>query len=73
MPNNIIPNVAQGERITVLDPFMGSGTVALSAMENNCDYIGFEKFQSYVDMANKKIDEMKKRTTKNRIALKNGF
>ena len=58
LPNNIIPNVAQGERITVLDPFMGSGTVALSAMENNCDYIGFEKFQAYVDMANDKIDEM---------------
>ena len=59
LPNNIIPNVAQGERITVLDPFMGSGTVAMSAIENNCDYIGFEKFQTYVDMANKNIDEMK--------------
>ena len=58
LPNNIIPNVAQGERITVLDPFIGSGTVALSSIENNCDYIGFEKFQAYVDMANEKIDEM---------------
>lgn len=58
MPNNIIPNVAQDERITVLDPFMGSGTVALSAIENDCNYIGFEKFQAYVDMSNAKIYEM---------------
>lgn len=55
LPNNIIPCVAQGERITVLDPFMGSGTVAVSAIKNNCNYIGFEKFQKYVDIANKKM------------------
>ena len=55
LPNNIIPCVAQGERITVLDPFMGSGTVALSAKQHGCNYIGFEKFQKYVDMANKKM------------------
>ena len=60
LPNNIIPNVSQGERIVVLDPFIGSGTVAISAMKNNCDYIGFDKFQSYVDMANKNIDNAKK-------------
>lgn len=64
LPNNIIQNVAQGERITVLDPFIGSGTVALSAIENDCYYIGFEKFQAYVDMANAKIDEMKKGLSK---------
>lgn len=56
LPDNIIPNVAQGEKITVLDPFMGSGTVALSAKNNGCDYIGFEKFKEYVDMANKRIN-----------------
>ena len=43
---------------------MGSGTVAISAIENNCDYIGFEKFQAYVDMANEKIDEIKKGLSK---------
>lgn len=52
LPDNIIPCVAQGERITVLDPFMGSGTVAISAKKHGCDYIGFEKFQEYVNMAN---------------------
>lgn len=55
LPNNIIPCVAQGEKITVLDPFMGSGTVAMSAKQNGCDYIGFDKFQEYVDMAEKNI------------------
>jgi modification methylase len=55
LPNNIIPCVSKGERITVLDPFMGSGTVAISAIANGCDYIGFEKFKKYVDMANEKL------------------
>ena len=56
LPDNIIPCVAQGERIIVLDPFMGGGTVAISARRHGCDYIGFEKFQTYVDMANKNIE-----------------
>lgn len=58
LPDMIIPCVAQGEPITVLDPFMGSGTVALSAIKNGCHYIGFEKFQEYVDMANQRIRAM---------------
>ena len=55
LPDNIIPSVAQGERITVSDPCMGSGTVAMSAKKNGCDYIGFELFQDYIDMANERI------------------
>lgn len=56
LPDNIIPNVAQGERILVLDPFMGGGTVAMSAIKNGCDYIGFDIVQEYVDMAEKRIN-----------------
>lgn len=59
LPMNIIPNVAQGERITVLDPFMGSGTVAVAAMQCGCDYIGFEKYERYVKMAEKRINMYK--------------
>lgn len=55
LPNNIIPCVAQNERIIVLDPFMGSGTVALSAKQYGCDYIGFELFQEYIDKANERL------------------
>ena len=37
---------------------MGSGTVALSAIKNGCNgYIGFEKFQEYIDLANERISE----------------
>jgi len=55
IPDNIIPCVAQGERILVLDPFMGSGTVAISAKKNGCDYIGFEKSKLYTEMAEKNL------------------
>ena len=50
LPDNIIPSVSQGERIVVMDPFMGSGTVALSAIKNGCDYIGFEICEDYIKM-----------------------
>lgn len=56
LPDNIIPSVAQGERITVLDPFMGSGTVAVSAARHGCDYIGFEISSEYCDMANAELE-----------------
>jgi DNA modification methylase len=41
---------------TVLDPFMGSGTTAISAINLNRNYIGFEKESIYCDMANKRIN-----------------
>jgi DNA modification methylase len=56
LPDNILHCIVDGEeKLLVLDPFMGSGTVAVSAIKHNCDYIGFEKFQQYVDMSNEKI------------------
>lgn len=51
LPDNIIPSVAQGEIITVLDPFMGSGTVAKSAIKNGCNYIGFEIDEEYIKLS----------------------
>lgn len=39
----------------VLDPFMGSGTTAMAAIELNRNYIGFEKEKKYVDLAMKNI------------------
>ncbi len=41
----------------VLEPFMGSGTTALSAIKNNRNYIGFELDKDYCDIANKRISE----------------
>jgi DNA modification methylase len=41
----------------VLDPFMGTGTTALSAKQLGRNYIGFELQQEYIDVANKRILE----------------
>ena len=43
----------------VLDPFMGSGTVAISAMLNKRDFIGIELSQKYCDMAEERIEDFK--------------
>lgn len=55
LPDNIIPNIAQGEKIIVLDPFMGSGTVAKSAIKHNCYYIGFEISEEYINLINENL------------------
>jgi len=39
----------------VLDPFMGSGTTAISAIKAKRMFIGIEKEQKYVDLANKNV------------------
>lgn len=39
-------------RDIVIDPFMGRGTTAIEAQENNRDFIGFEKVPAHVDTAN---------------------
>jgi site-specific DNA-methyltransferase (adenine-specific) len=40
----------------VLDPFMGSGTVALVALKNHCRFIGIELNQNYIEIALKRIE-----------------
>ena len=56
MPDNIVHCIQEkDEKLIVLDPFMGSGTVAVSALKHNCFYIGFELLKEYVDMAEKNI------------------
>ena len=40
---------------TVLDPFMGSGTTALAALETGRKYVGFEKESDYCKIANERI------------------
>jgi DNA modification methylase len=57
IPDNIIECVSLGERILVLDPFVGSGTTVISAINHGCDYIAFDKYQEYVDITNNRIKE----------------
>lgn len=40
---------------TVLDPFMGSGTTAVAAMNNNRNYVGIELSPEYCDMARSRV------------------
>jgi DNA modification methylase len=40
----------------VLDPFMGSGTTAISCIDLNRQYLGVEIHQEYIDMAQKRIN-----------------
>ncbi len=40
----------------VLDPFMGSGTTAISAINYNRDYIGIDVSPEYCEMAEKRIE-----------------
>jgi len=44
-------------RSIVLDPFMGSGTVALVAKELNRDYVGIEMNPEYIVMAEKRLTQ----------------
>ncbi len=47
------------ENDVILDPFIGSGTTALAAIELNRRYVGYDISQEYVDLARKKINEIK--------------
>ena len=45
----------------VLDPFMGSGTTAVAALDEHLDFGGFEISPEYYKIANKRIEVHKKR------------
>lgn len=41
----------------VLDPFMGSGTTAVVAIKNKCNFIGFELSKEYCEIAEERVRE----------------
>ena len=45
------------ETDVIIDPFMGSGTTAIACINAGRNYIGIEKSQKYVELANKRIEE----------------
>lgn len=57
LPNNILETVKY--KNIVVDPFAGSGTVAISCIQNNCNFIGFENDEQYFKMANERIEKEK--------------
>ncbi|MNW56890.1 Modification methylase MboII [compost metagenome] len=54
LPKRLIKLLTEKNDI-VLDCFMGSGTTAVAALETNRNYIGIDKEQKYVNLANKNI------------------
>jgi DNA modification methylase len=45
----------QGEDVVVLDPFSGSGTTGLAALELGCSYVGFEIDPEQVEASNSRL------------------
>ena len=57
-PVNLIDRIiASTHAKIVLDPFMGSGTTAVSAINNGIDYVGIDISPDYYKMAKKRIKE----------------
>jgi len=54
--------MATDEGDIVIDPFMGSGTTALAAMQLNRNWIGIDNNKEYIDLSNKRINKYKKNT-----------
>ena len=46
----------------ILDPFMGSGTTAISALKSGRKYFGYDINKEYIILANKRIEPFKIQT-----------
>jgi modification methylase len=55
LPTNILKNI-QGN-ITVLDPYLGSGTTGVACVNLKKQFIGIEREQKYFDIACKRIED----------------
>ena len=58
------------ENEVVLDPFMGSGTTCVAAINTNRHYIGYELDPKYFEVAKKRIEEAKRRKENEKQCLK---
>ena len=58
IPTRIIYSIFDGEKDkVVIDPYMGSGTVGVACKLYGCDYVGIDISQSYIEMANQRIND----------------
>lgn len=57
MPEEVVQNILQAlpDEITVLDPFMGSGTTGVVCKNLNRNFIGIELDESYFNIAKERI------------------
>lgn len=73
IPDNILKCIPNDGNKIVLDPFMGSGTTAISAIKYNFRWLGFELLDEYVDMANNRIKDFYDENYSNGVAYGNCF
>jgi DNA modification methylase len=65
----IFINNSSNEKDVVLDPFLGSGTIAVACLKLNRKFIGFEKSKKYVNIAEKRIEPYLKQRKLNNFLL----
>lgn len=58
LPNRLIQLYSFTNDI-ILDPFIGSGTTAVSALKANRKYVGYDINQDYINLANRRIEQHK--------------
>lgn len=58
LPNRLIQLYSFTNDV-ILDPFIGSGTTAISALKANRNYIGYDVNKEYIDLANRRIQPYK--------------
>lgn len=58
LPHRLI-NLYSYEGDVVLDPFCGSGTTCIAAVQNNRNYIGYDNDEKYIELARNRINNHK--------------
>jgi modification methylase len=61
LPNRLIQLYSFTNDI-ILDPFIGSGTTAISALKANRNYVGYDINKEYIGLANRRIEPHKLQT-----------
>lgn len=62
LPIELINAFSEKENM-VYDPFMGTGTTAIAAIKTNRYFIGSEISAEYVEIANKRVEQLKSQTS----------
>lgn len=62
-PNNLMTQLVElvtKENMVILDPFMGSGSTGVAALELNRSFIGYEKEEKYFEIATNRLNNFNK-------------